>query len=51
MTTAMTPSEMIYEAMNDLLFRFNNLKVGTLRAAVDGCTDLDELRFFRPHIR
>ena len=60
MTAAMTPSEMIYEAMNDLLLpfvacrflvRFNNLEVGTLRAAVDGCTDLDELRFFRTHIR
>jgi hypothetical protein len=55
---AMTPSEMLYEAMNDLLcpfvacgflVRFDNLEVGTLRAAVDGCTDLDELRFFRTH--
>jgi hypothetical protein len=59
-TAAMTPSEMIYEAMNDLLFpfvacdfrvRFNNLEVGTLRAAVDGCIDLDELRFFRHPFR
>jgi hypothetical protein len=55
---AMTPSEMLYEAINDLLFpfvarrfvvRFNNLEVGTLGAAIDGCTDLNELRFSGTH--
>jgi hypothetical protein len=54
----MTPSEMLYEAINNLLFpfvscrfvvRFNNLEVGTLGAAIDGCTDLNELRFFGTH--
>jgi hypothetical protein len=54
----MTPSEMLYEAINDLLFpfvarrfivRFDNLELGTLGAAIDGWTDLDELRFFGTH--
>ena len=52
---SMALPEMIYEAMHDLLFpfvacgflvRFNDLEVGTLGAAVDGCTDLNELEFF-----
>jgi hypothetical protein len=54
----MTASEMLYEAINDLLFpfvacrflaRFNDLEVWTFGAAVDSCTDLDELRFFGTH--
>jgi hypothetical protein len=49
-TAAMTPWEMIHEPINDLLFpcfasgllvRFNNLEVGTLRAAVDRYADPD----------
>ena len=51
----MALSEMIYEAMNDLLLpfvacrflaRFNYLEIGTRGAAVSGFADLDELGFF-----
>jgi hypothetical protein len=55
---AVTPSVMLCEAIHDLLFPFvacrflawfDNLQVGTLGAAADNCTDLNELRFLRTH--